>query len=72
MVEKVKLGDKEYAVDNLSAQTKATLKLLKYTSIRIQELGNMQKLLQCAKITYIDSIKKEMISKKSGFLLEDD
>ena len=72
MGKKVKLGDKEYEVDNLSAQAKEKIKLLQYTNKRIQELSNMQKLLQCAKNSYIDSIKKEMLSRKSGFLFEDD
>ena len=65
------LGGKEYEVDDLSAQAKATIKLIQYTLKRMHELDNMQKLLQCAKNSYIDSIKKEMLTRKSGFLFED-
>jgi hypothetical protein len=72
MGQKLKLGDKEYEVDNLSNQSKKTFKLLQYTSIRIQELNNIQKLLQCAKNSYVESLKKEMISSKSGFMLDED
>ena len=72
MTQKIKLGDKEYDVDNLSDEAKTRIKLLQYTIERIQELNNMQKLLQRAKIGYIDSIKKEMLSEKSGFLFGDE
>jgi hypothetical protein len=29
-------------------------------------------LLQCAKNSYVESLKKEMISSKSGFMLDED
>ena len=72
MGQKIKLDDKEYDVENLSDQAKATLASLQFATSRMQELTNMQALLQRAKNSYVDSLKKEMLSSKSGFLFGDD
>ncbi len=72
MGKKVKVDDKEYDVENLSSQAKATLASLQFATTKMQELINMQALLQRAKNSYIDSIKQEMISNKAGLLLEED
>ena len=72
MGQKIKLDDREYSVENLSDQGKATLASLQFTTTRMQELTNMQALLQRAKNSYVDSLKKEMLSRKSGFLFGDD
>ena len=72
MGQKIKLDDKEYDVENLSDQAKATLASLQFATTRMQELTNMQALLQHAKKSYLDSLKKEMLSSKSGFLFSDD
>ena len=69
---KIKLDDKEYDVDHLDDNGKARLASLQFATARIQELSNMQALLKCAKLSYVSSLKKEMLSKKSGLLLEDD
>ena len=72
MVQKIKLDDNEYNVENLSDQAKAALASLQFATARIKELNNMQALLQRAKNSYVDSLKKEMLSSKSGFLFGDD
>jgi hypothetical protein len=72
MGQKIKLDDKEYDLGNLSDHAKATLASLKFASSRMQELTNMQALLQRAKNSYVDSLKKEMLSSKSGFQFGDD
>ena len=72
MGQKIKLDDKEYDVENLSDQAKATLALLQFVTTQMQELTNMQALLQRAKNSYVDSLKTEMLSSKSGFLFGDD
>ena len=72
MGKNIKLDDKEYAVENMSDRAKATLALLQYTNKREKELTSMQALLQRAKNSYLDSLKKEMLSSKAGFLLTDD
>ena len=72
MGQKLKLGENEYEVENLSDQAKATLASLRFADTRIQELVNMQSLLQRAKNSYIDSLKKEMLTNKAGLLIGDD
>lgn len=72
MGQKIKLGDKDYDVENLTDQAQATLTSLQFATTRMQELTNMQALLQRAKNSYMDSLKKEMLSSKSGFLFGDD
>ena len=72
MGQKIKLDDKEYDIENLSEQAKATLASLQFATSRMQELNNMQALLQRAKNSYIEIIKQEMVTKKAGLFLEDD
>ena len=72
MGKKIKLGEDEYELDNLSEQAKKTLRSLEFTTSRIKELTNMQVLLRRAKNGYVDSLKQEMLSKKAGLLFGDD
>jgi DNA repair ATPase RecN len=72
MAQKIKLDDAEYEVENLSEQAKAYIATLKFTDTRLQELTNMRALLQRAKNSYVDSLKKEMLSSKAGFLFDDE
>ena len=71
MSQKFKLEDKEYEVSSLSKHAKMTFSSLKFESARMQELENMQALLQRAKDSYINSLKREMLSNKAGILLEE-
>ena len=71
MAQKIKLDDKEYVIDQLSEASERQLSALKFVTERIQELNNNQALLQRAKNSYLDSLKQEMLSSKSGFLFED-
>ena len=72
MNQKIKFDDKEYSVENLSDQGKATLLSLQFANSQIEELNNMQALLQRAKNSYVDGLKREMISDKAGLLFGDD
>lgn len=72
MAQKIKLEDKEYDVDSLSEAARAKLASLQFTTEKIQELTNMQALLQRAKNSYIETLKREMLSSKAGILLQDD
>lgn len=76
MVKKIILGDKEYDVGNVSEEKSKLLNkllvLLDFSTERIQELTNTQALLQRAKISYVKSLKTEMLSNKAGFLFGDD
>ena len=66
MGQKVKLGEKEYDVENLSDHAKVTFASLQFATTRLQELSNMQAILQRAKNSYIESLKKEVLSTKAG------
>ena len=72
MAQKIKLDDAEYEVENLSDQAKAYIETLTFTDARLQELTNMRALLQRAKNSYVDSLKKEMLSSKAGFLFDNE
>lgn len=71
MSKKFKLDDKEYEIDDLSDASRKTLLSLQFTSQRLQELNNMKALLQRAKNSYVDGLKKEMLSNKAGYLFDE-
>ena len=68
----IKLDDKDYEVENLSDQAKKNVAALQFANIRIHELTNMSALLQCAKNSYIETLKREMLSNKTGFPFDND
>ena len=68
----LKVDDSEYDINTLSDEIKAKLALIQFAKKREEELVNMQALLQRAKNSYIESLKKEMLSNKAGFLFGDD
>ena len=72
MAKKITIDDAEYEYDKLTENAKLALKGVQFSESRIHELSNIQALLQRAKQSYIESLKKEMISDKAGFMLEDD
>ena len=67
MSQKIKLDEEEYDIEDLSTQAKKTLASLNFSNNRITELNNMLALLVRAKNSYVDSLRSEVISKKSGF-----
>ena len=71
MGQKSRLDDIELDAEALSSQGKATLLSLQFASNRLDELGNMTALLQRAKNSYVDSLKKEMLSQKAGIIIDD-
>lgn len=72
MAQKLKLDDKEYDVSDLSENARAQLTSLQFVDEKLKELTNMQALLQRAKNSYVEGLKKEMISNKAGLLFGDD
>ena len=72
MPKKIKIDDQEYDFDSLSDEKKSIVATLNFIDNRTQELVNIQALLQRAKNSYIESLKKEMLSDKAGFLFGDD
>lgn len=72
MTKKIQLDDVEYSLDEISVSAQAKLDSLRFASERLKELDNMRALLQRAKKSYIEGLKKEILSQKSGLLLDDD
>ena len=72
MASKFKIDGTEYDVQNLTEKGKAALASLQFATKRLQELNNMQSLLQRAKNSYVDSLKREMLSNKAGVLFGND
>lgn len=72
MAQKIKIDTEEYEVEELSDDVKSAISSLKFVDQRITELQNMQALLQRAKNSYVDSLKIEILTDKSGFLFGTD
>ena len=72
MADKLTIGEKEYSVDDFSENAKAQFASALFTDKKIKEMKNMQALLQRAKNSYLDSLKKEVLAAKTGFFIEDD
>ena len=70
MADKIKIGDNEYTTEDFSETGKTHLASLTFTMEKLQELSNMQALLQRAKNSYADSLKKEVLAAKSGIIIE--
>ena len=66
-----KLDDKEYYIETLSESAKTRLTLLKFATERFDELNNQRALLQRAKQSYINSLKREMLADKAGILFDE-
>ena len=72
MDKKLSLDGAEYDVTDLNDHAKTILVYLNFADTRIQELTNLHALHQRAKKSYIESIKKEILSSKAGLVLNDD
>ena len=72
MGQKIKIDDTEYDVDKISDEARKHLIALQFTTSKLQDLKNMQALLTRAKNSYMETIKKEILSEKAGFLFNDD
>lgn len=68
---KVTVDNVEYDVDSLNEKARTALLSWEFTNFRIEELTNMQALLQRAKNSYVDNLRKEIIAKKAGLVLDD-
>lgn len=69
--QKFMLDGKEYDTSQLSDGGLSQLLALRFATQRIQELTNHISLLQRAKLSYVASLKQEMLSDKAGFLFGD-
>ena len=71
MTKKLLLGDKEYDSSLLSDGGEQSIPQFEFVQARILELTNQRALLERAKMSYIQSLKREMLSNKAGFFSED-
>ena len=69
MTQKIKIGEAEYEPADMSDNAKATLASLQFADQHISELKNMSAILQRARNSYMDGIKKEILAHKAGVLL---
>ena len=74
----VKVGDRiiyldqeDIALSDLQDDQRFFVDKYNFTVMQLKELNNMLAILQRAKNSYVTDIKKEMISKKAGFIFED-
>lgn len=66
-----KLNEEEYSIADLSENARAQYESLVFVDTQLKELRNMQALLQRSKNSYLEDLKKEMLSSKAGFLLDE-
>lgn len=72
MAQKINVDGKEYEFEKLNESSKNHLASLQLVTQKLQELQNLQAIFQRAKMSYLESLKKEVISSKAGILLDDD
>ena len=70
-MENISIDGKVYEMDNLSDEAKMLVQSHKFTNENIETLQNQLALLNKAKKSYLESIHREIISKKSGFLFDE-
>ena len=66
MGSKIKIEGIEYNIENMTDNASRNLALLNFATSRIEELKNIIAVLRRAKKSYIRSLKKEVLSSKSG------
>ena len=64
---KIKIDEIDYEFNDLSSRCQSLVTQLADIDLRIRESQNLQALLTKAKKAYIDELKLEMLSAKSGF-----
>ena len=72
MASKLSFDGKEIEIESLNDTAKNFLDLIQFTDQKLDEFKNMQALLVRAKRSYLNSLKKEMVSKKAGIIIEKD
>ena len=72
MGKKIRIDNKDYDFDKLGLQGKKHAVSLKFVNARLHELNETKSLLQRAQRGYVEDLKIEMLSAKSGMLLNDE
>ena len=68
----IDIDGKVFNIDDLSESAVLKVTSLEFSEQKVTELKNLNALLQKAKLGYVESLKKEIISDKSGLLLNED
>ena len=68
----INVDGEEYELDSLSKKGKDNVLALQFTTNRIHELESLRAVLQRAKNSYMESIRKEIISDKAGYLFDNE
>ena len=71
MSDKIEIDNNQYDLDELSDLAKSQVASLKYVDIKIREANNLKAILQRAKNSYIEDLKKEIISNKAGLFIDE-
>ena len=69
---KIRFNDEEYDVENVSERAMILVGSYQFTTKRLQELNDLLAVFQRAKNSYVETIKKEIISSKTGIMFGDD
>ena len=72
MVKAIRIDGVDYPLDNLSPEGKETFAAIQYTDTRLQELKGLMAVMGRAKNGYVEDIKREILSEKTGLFLGDD
>lgn len=72
MSKKIQIDGKDLEIESLSKKAKETLLSIQFAENKMMELKNLNAIFQRAKNSYVDSLKKEMITKKAGLMLDND
>lgn len=72
MARKIRVDDVEYVYDDLQDAAKSVIHHLDFINKNITHLKNMQAVMQRAKNSYMEELKKEMLAHKAGFLIQED
>lgn len=65
-MQRIRVGDKEYELTDLSKNSKNLALEVQRVSLRIQENQNLMAVLKRAKRGYVADLKTEMLSAKAG------
>ena len=71
MSKKIKLDDELYAFENLNDRAQEAYEALEFTNKRLTELIDLKSVLQTAKDSYINNLKKEILASKAGFSIDE-
>ena len=72
MAKAIRIDGVDYPLDNLSAEGKETFAAIQYADSRMKELKGIMAIMNRAKNGYVEDLKREILSEKTGLFLGDD